>query len=120
MGRCKCDDCKVEGCPERHSEAPPKKWNPYQEAVDIGTIKKKERIISKKVVVHQYKGPKNLMIIDQTRIGLNIDIFKEGNNINIVIHMPEKENILERYELNAIKTKRREITGIGPAEFTLE
>jgi hypothetical protein len=55
----------------------------------------------------------NIVLIDQTRIGLKFDVFRAGRAINVVAFMPDKEMPVQHYNIKSIRVRREKLTVIG-------
>ena len=66
-----------------------------------------EKIMSSDIPLDQdQKGiPMAIMIQDHTRIGLKINVFKEGRCVYVSISLPQRDSNIERIPLNSIKVK---------------
>jgi len=89
------------------------KYNPAQEVIDRMTPKKREKKQTQKVtrVMNVVRGIHFLQVVDYTKLGLDISIFKEGRTAKVFITLKEKD--INVVEVDLKKIKERESIPIG-------
>ena len=121
MGRkpsCVCGECGVCKNREYQQEWQAKKKRELQDSLlddhrETSVVKRKrkklEEVLTSKVPIVSEKGnklPMALMIQDHTRIGLKINVFRDGRSVCVSVSLPERESNIERIPMDAIRVRK--------------